>query len=147
MNTENGYSTFKRLVVDKLKVLEVGGTYSIKEGWLATYVDDVRDGRGVTFPLVCASYLSDSYETKAQNVDAIATRSIQVEAAIEIGDDVETVNHRMDTVRFDLMNALSHPNLTVTSCAFKMAKGGERFAGVQINLNITFNEKWGEYDY
>lgn len=124
---------------------------TVLEGWLTHYAADLEKGvRGRSFPAVAAHSRQESIVTqrpvnRGDPVAAENIRRIVIEGGVS-ANDPEQINGGLESLLRDIKRALSPfaRSLTIVSVDFILPEGSNRYAFLQIDAEIKYNETWND---
>lgn len=144
---------FKQVILDPIagitKADGFNNDVTLLEGWLTHYAADLEKGiRGRTFPAVAAHSRNENViSIKPAYADgpvpAQLSRGVTLECAVSAADP-ELVNRNLESLLRDIKKALApyRKTLTITTVDFILPEGSNRYAFLQIDINVVYNEEW-----
>jgi len=119
------------------------------EGWLTHYAADLEGKKnGRNFPAVAAhsrqeGIVNQKPAYRGDPVPAQNTRRFVLEGAVSARDP-EKVNSRLESLLRDIKKALApfRKKLTIVSVDFILPEGSNRYAFLQVDAEIVYNEQW-----
>lgn len=153
---------FKQIVLDPIAAIritdedgnaipdtEYENDVTLLEGWLTHYAADLEKGlRGKSFPAIAAHSRNELIVTQnpANRGDPVAaqnTRGVTLECAVS-AKDPEQINSNLESLLRDVKRALApfRNKLTIRTVDFILPEGSNRYAFMQIELDVVYNEQW-----